>query len=420
MIVRQISGRHLSPGQKDELRRRLVAGERPAQIAEAMGISTKTAQKAAKLLRGDTSASAKRLGGTPQDREIIILRDEVQRLKREMTSMHREEFNAETVRQMIGRIASSPVTPPSWLVAAPTRTAGKTSEVPVAIWSDWHMGETVSLEETNGVNEYNPDIAEARIRRLVESTINLCRRHGPGRYPGIVINLLGDFVSGGLHPELMKTDAEEPIPSVLRCIDILIWAIEAIAKEFKRVYLPCASGNHGRTTIKPEFKRYVYKNFDYLIYEVLARQFEGRRDIIIDNRPSNEVYYRVYNQRFLAMHGDMLGVKGGDGIIGAIGPIMRGEIKTRGQATSSGRDFDMLLIGHWHQPLWLPRAIVANTLKGFDEYAKNSLRAPPTAPSQPLWFVHPRRGITSRWDVKVDAPRDVAETEWVSMWRAAA
>ena len=26
--------------------------------------------------------------------------------------------------------------------------------------------------------------------------------------------------------------------------------------------------------------------------------------------------------------------------------------------------------GHWHQELLLPRAIVSNTLKGFDEYAR--------------------------------------------------
>jgi hypothetical protein len=40
---------------------------------------------------------------------------------------------------------------------------------------------------------------------------------------------------------------------------------------------------------------------------------------------ANDVHYRVYGVRFLLNHGDMLGVKGGDGIIGAIGPIMRGE-----------------------------------------------------------------------------------------------
>lgn len=131
------------------------------------------------------------------------------------------------------------------------------------------------------------------------------------------------------------------------------------------------------------------------------------------------MHYSVYGQRFLAMHGDMLGVKGGDGIIAALGPIARGEFKVRNHSASYGQEYDMLLMGHWHQSLWLPRVTVANCLKGFDEYAKNALRAPVSEPSQPLFFVHPRRGITSRWEVKVDEPRPAAK-EWVSWSEAAA
>ena len=79
----------------------------------------------------------------------------------------------------------------------------------------------------------------------------------------------------------------------------------------------------------------------------------------------------------------------------------------------------MLVIGHWHQMIWLPRVIVAGTLKGWDEYARSALRAPPQAPSQPLWFVHPRRGITSKWEIKLDEPETAAGEEWVSFRRAA-
>jgi hypothetical protein len=118
------------------------------------------------------------------------------------------------------------------------------------------------------------------------------------------------------------------------------------------------------------------------------------------------VFYRVWNKRFLAMHGDMLGVKGGDGIIGSDRP----DHARRGQGARLERpqvsDYDCLLIGHWHQPLWLPRVIVANTLKGYDEFAKNALRAPPTLPSQPMFFVHPRYGITSRWEIYLEGGKD--------------
>jgi hypothetical protein len=57
------------------------------------------------------------------------------------------------------------------------------------------------------------------------------------------------------------------------------------------------------------------------------------------------VHYRVYGLRFLLNHGDMLGVKGGDGIIGAIGPIMRGEIKKSGQSAALGLEYDINIMG---------------------------------------------------------------------------
>lgn len=351
-------------------------------------------------------------------RRLVGLEDEIRTLRKQLRDLHRAEIDADVVRGLIGSLASPAPSPPDWMLA-PLSHGPKTPEVPVAVWSDWHMGEVVSSSETNGRNAFDPRIAEQRVRRLVEVTVSLAREHGPGQYPGIVVNLLGDFVSGGLHPELAKTDAEEVLPTVLRCVDLMIWALGQMADAFGHVYCPCAAGNHGRATQKPEFKRYVWKNFDWLIYQLLQRHFAQDPRLTFDIPDTNEVHYRVYGQRYLAMHGDMLGVKGGDGIIGSLGPIARGETKVGKQAAALGLDYDVLVIGHWHQMLWLPRVIVAGTLKGWDEYAKNALRAPPAPPCQPLWFVHPRRGITSRWEIQLEDPRGAGGEEWVSIRRAA-
>jgi hypothetical protein len=309
-------------------------------------------------------------------------------------------------------MAAAEAKPPQWL-EKPKNQSKQSLEVPCTIWSDWHIGEVVSPGEVNGYNSYNMEIAERRIRQLVESTIDICNNHGSGNYPGIVVNLLGDIISGQLHPELAKSDEEEIIPCTLKARDWLVAAFTRIADAFGNVYVPCTSGNHGRLTPKPEFKRYIYKNFDWLLAQLLIRHFANDKRFTFDVPESNEVYYRVFDVRYLAMHGDQMGVKGGDGIIGMLGPIARGEIKVGTQSRVTDRDFDTLVIGHWHQQLWLPRVIVANSIKGFDEYAKNALRAAPSEPSAPLWFVHPVRGVTSRWDVKVEE-RKPAKREWVS------
>lgn len=354
---------------------------------------------------------------TVEERTTIqALQDEVSRLKAELRAAYRASAEEDAILNLIGIMAKAPAEPPAWLAAIKAKKRGSsTPEVPVALWSDWHYGEVIQPGAVNGYNAFNSEIADRRIRRLVESTIDLCKNHGPGNYPGIVVNLLGDFISGGLHPELAKSDELARIPAALRVRDLLAWAIEQIADAFGKVFVPCVSGNHGRDTPKPEYKGYLHHNFDWLVYQLLRRHFEKDKRISFLIEPSNEAYYAVYGLRFLAMHADMLGVKGGDGIIGAIGPIMRGEIKTRGQSTSLGRPYDMLLGAHWHQELWLPRAIINNSLKGFDEYAKDSLRAVPSAPSQTLFFVHPRRGVTSRWSILVDELKERANPCWVAV-----
>jgi hypothetical protein len=367
-------------------------------------------------------ASKPELGGSVKDRRIVQLEDQLASAKRSLRAAHRRALDDDAIRELLGTIKMAKCSPPTWMVDTRRRKAGSTPEVPMTSFADWHGGEVVSRSALNGVNEYSLSIMDARIRRLVERIIHLCKEYGPGSYPGIVVNIVGDLVSGGLHPELLKTDELEVIPAALHVRDLIVWALQTLADHFGLVYAPAVCGNHGRGTPKPEFKRYIYKNFDWLIIEMVKRALADRGDdrITIDVRDSNEVYYRVWDMRFLLMHGDMLGVKGGDGIIGAIGPIMRGEVKTRGYADTAGMPYDHMEMGHWHQELWLPRATVANTLKGYCEYAKNALRAPISEPSQPLKFIHPRYGITSRWNVRVNpGQKAVRAEEWIS-WKVAA
>lgn len=353
---------------------------------------------------------------TVDQRETLRLKDEITNLRRLLIDAQRDAIDGEAIREILQGIVRAPVEPPNWLVEH--KAGSKSLHVPMTIWSDWHCGEVVSLSETNGQNEFNTAIFERRVKRLVEKTIHLCKQHGPGNYPGIVINLLGDMVSGALHAELLKTDEEEVIPSALRVRDILAWALGVMADEFGKVYVPCTSGNHGRNTMKPQFKRTVFENFDWLIYQLLARTFAKDKRITFDIPDSNEVSYKVYGLRFLAMHGDMLGVKGGDGIIGSLGPILRGEMKVGKQASAMGRHYDVLLLGHWHQHIMLRRIIVAGTLKGWDEFAAKALRAPPAPPSQPLWFVERSIGIVQSMEVYLeDNPALDGAREWVTWTR---
>lgn len=349
--------------------------------------------------------------------EVTRLRAQVAHLRKQIDSVEQRNLSTEEVRAAIFGLSEIPVDPPTWTLD--TRGISRTASCPHAHWSDWHLGETVVAAEVNGINEFNMRIAERRVRRLVERTIDLCFNHMVNpHYPGVVIGLGGDMVSGEIHDELAQTNDEDLLPVVLKAVEWICAALKAMADRFGRVFVPCAAGNHGRNTHKIQHKRFLYKNFDWLIYSLCEKHFKDICDARVQFYipASNEPLYRIYNHRYLMLHGHDLGVRGGDGIIGAIGPITRGRIKVGAQMAQIGRHFDTLINGHWHQYIALKHLIVNNSLKGPDEFSSKG-RFSPSTPSQALWFTHPQYGIIANWEVFVEDPIEAKEMEWVS-WAA--
>ncbi len=394
-------------------------GATSAQIAAELGLTKNQVLGIVDRATGRRAArDAKAAAPKPPAEEapgVVTIRrykDKIAALEQLLKETARAEISNDEAREILGTIGSAPIEPPVWL-EKPDKGSGL-PEVLMTMWTDWHNGEVVRAAEIYGHNSFSPEICESRAEKLVDKTIHLARDHGPKKIDGAVINLGGDLVSGGLHEELRKTDAFPSIPAVLHTTGLLVAGLRRMRQAFGRIYVPAVCGNHGRITHRPESKNYNWQNWDWLIYNLIARELRDDSDIIIQIAETTDTLYRVYGHNYALTHGDMLGVKGGDGIIGSIGPIMRGEIKTRAQQTSLGRGYDTLLMGHWHQMLWLPRAIVAGSLKGYDEYAAKFLRAPPAPPSQPLWFHHPRHGITSRWEIKLETPALLEPKAWVS------
>jgi len=353
---------------------------------------------------------------TPVMDRASKLEIENKKLQADLKALQRDADTADKIRQEIFAMAARSPEPPAWLKAV-VRNQGARG-TPMTLWSDWHYGEVVRPEEVGGVNEFNSDICAARAKRLVDTIIDLCFNHmgrSTTKYPGIVIGLNGDLITGDIHAELTETNDRTPQQQINDLTDILASCIEEVASKFGNVFVPCEPGNHGRDTMKPRMKGRVYTSHEWVIYTNLERYFRKDKRVIIHVPPETDAYFKVYGHRYLMTHGDSLGVKGGDGMIGALGPIMRGAIKTGRSEAHVGRDFDTLLLGHWHQMLWLPNVIVNNALKGFDEFARLALRAPYSRPSQALWFTHPEHGITARWEVFLEGQKQAQDAnEWLT------
>lgn len=300
---------------------------------------------------------------------------------------------------------------PKWL--GETKFKKLAHGTPTLLLSDFHWGERVFSDQVAGVNDYSLAIARARLRRTVEVTVALLKMLDPTcGYPGIVVALGGDMVSGSLHEELSRTNEAQEMKVLLDLVDNLIPAIDFLADAMGNVFLPCVSGNHGRNSRKTWAKDRNATSFDWLLYQFLARHFAKDARVRFYIPEGQDAIYSVHGTRYLLTHGDTLG-HGGDGMIGFLGPVTRGDHKRRTRQQQINQPYDVLLAGHWHQYVQTRRLVVNGSLKGYCEYAYTEA-FPFEPPQQALWITHPENGITWRMPVMCEKPKSRTDTPWVS------
>jgi hypothetical protein len=385
--------------------------------ADALGLPYMTFVNRLKIAKrfkmGPSKEAMTKAGEEPK-----LLRAEIKRLETALKDVSKQAEDAKLteskVQQQIIGLVRSPLVVPDWVASLPTKHSSPGT--PTLFASDWHWDEVVQPSQIGGVNTYNREIAHKRLKALVETAIYLLKIISPKMdYPGIVVPLGGDMISGNIHDELVATNQFNTMPTILDILSKLIWMIDELLKFFPRVFLPCVTGNHGRNTHKIWAKDRHATSFDWLIYNLLARHYENdpRVTFLIPDGP--DAYYRVYDHRFLLTHGDQF--RGGDGLIGCLGPIIRGDHKKRSRNAQIDMEYDTMLLGHWHQYIHHSRVIVNGSLKGYDEYAySNNFGF--ELPRQALFINHPKYGITFGMPVQVERNRsehDMAAKPWVSV-----
>lgn len=350
---------------------------------------------------------------TPIRDPMTKLQLENKRLTGELAKIVKDNLATEEVRSKIYGLASYEPTPPEWVLGF-----GRNNDrgSPITIWSDWHRAEIVRPQEIGGLNEFNSDIHDKRVKKLVTTTVDLAFNHmgrAGRKYPGIIVLLAGDFINGDIHEDLVLNSDRTTQQNIEELTDVLTGAIDTLAQKFGKVFLPCVVGNHGRATLKKRTSPLVHTSHEWNIYCNVARYFRKSKAVKFAIAPGPDYHFKCYGHRYLLTHGDWLGVKGGDGIIGALGPIMRGTVKIRNAESQIGRDIDTVVMGHWHQEIMLPQVIVNNSLKGFDPFAHLMLRAPYSRPSQNLWWTHPTYGMTAKWPVYLEKKMEAPNDNWV-------
>jgi predicted transcriptional regulator len=334
---------------------------------------------------------------------LLEVENKLRLTQRRLLEMERANLSAELVRREILQLAEHSPAPSEWSVR---RSQVGDNTTPIAILSDLHYGEVTDPASLNYINEYNTKIAKQRVKMWVEKVLSNCfdARTNPD-FPGLILCLGGDLISGDIHEELeISNEITVPV-ALLELLDLLVPAIRALKKEFGRILIPATFGNHGRNTRQVRFKRRAFGNFDWLLSGLLERALKDDEGIEFLTPSSTDTYFTIQGRRMLLTHGDTLGAKGGDGFIGPLGPSKRGEGKARRVSESIGLPFEHLIHGHWHTQFVLPRVLANGCVCGYNEYAKDCLRAEPEPPQQILAFIHPDHGVVEYRPILLSTPK---------------
>lgn len=306
---------------------------------------------------------------------------------------------------LVEGIADLRPSPPKWL--SPKKARSGSRGTVVTMLSDAHLDEVVNPDEIGGVNAYDRDIATLRLRRYFSKVVELSRDHLAGlTFDGCVLSLNGDLFSGDIHEELVQTNEDTILGSVLYWLEHIAAGIDMLADEFGKVHVPVTVGNHGRRTRKPRAKLRVRDNFDWMIGALVSREFRTDDRVTFTIPETIGCQVPVYDRVIRFEHGDQH--RGGSGIAGIWSPISRGEAKRSKAQAAIDQPFDLIAFGHFHQLIYGQSWVINGSSKGYDEYAASEGFGY-EVPQQAMWVETPEHGMTWRGPVIV---ADRAKEKW--------
>jgi len=275
---------------------------------------------------------------------------------------------------------------------------GRREATAVCVISDAHVEERVDLEETNGRNEYSPDICRARFEKLGQGLLwHLELFRSMYDIPSLVLPILGDMISGQIHDELIETNYLSQVPAIRLARDCVAQVIHRVLDEtdISQITVPCIVGNHSRMTTKQNVKKAAENSFELVLYTELQDAFQNEPRITFIVAPGKMLYLEVYDYVLRFLHGDQVSYNGGIG--GVTVPLHK---KIGGWDTE--RKADVTVMGHHHSWLALPHAVINGSIVGYNEYAKH-IGARYEPPQQAFFLMDSERGYRHATRIFVDS-----------------
>lgn len=259
----------------------------------------------------------------------------------------------------------------------------------IAVASDWHLEERVVPATVEYMNEYSLSIAENRAIKFFQNTLKLVEMtRSKSQIDNIVLALLGDFIAGYIHPELMESNQLSPVQA---CVEAFKWICRGIDfllehGDFKRIIIPCCVGNHGRTTEKPRVSTEVDNSYEWLLYQFIRNRYIDNPKIEMQIAEGHFCYLNIYDLVLRFHHGQNIRYMGG---VGGIHIPLNKAIAQWDKFKKA----DLDVLGHWHTRQSTNKYVINGSLIGYNPFAIK-IKAEFEKPCQTFFLLHPSKGKT--------------------------
>lgn len=221
--------------------------------------------------------------------------------------------------------------------------------------SDVHPGKLITLEQTLGVNEFNPDIAQERLNYYWINLIELLHRQRLTDSIDVVnVVFGGDMIENRyMHPgeatEASMSANEEVLFMFKSCRDGLESILSSMKDHCNKIRVTGICGNHDRM---PNHRRTPHNNrtresLAYLMYQMLSEHFRDEPFIEWIIPEGEGAILDSFGYQTLFVHGDNVKVSKANGMIAPSRDYMEKKIKAHG--------LDHLRFGHWHNYFSTPK-----------------------------------------------------------------
>ena len=239
------------------------------------------------------------------------------------------------------------------------------SKYAIALFSDAHIEEMVNPSTVLGLNEYNLDIAEERIKKYF---VNLVKALNEDHVENLVFAVLGDLVTGFLHDDHIQTNNCTPLEAIYIAQNLLYSGLEYIVENSTVEHIKFIGivGNHSRTTKKIQHTNGYKMSYEWLMYKNIEREIKLTSLPIEVEIPSSEmaVLNTSDGKRYMFMHGFQIKGSGNQTVCGIYPALNRLSLKL-------DRNFhqDKIYIGHFHSCISIPNATVNGSIIGYNAFA---------------------------------------------------